>query len=405
MSSVSRRTFVLAGAALAGTLVAPPLEASAKKRKKKPVVRPTRPEGADYVRYEDLYRKGDTVGEALARLTQPKIVTFPEGKFECSDFNSGYQAGIFVPSICRGIVGSGRGTLGGSTGTVFTMKPRSSTKGNGASDPQGRRYVPVQDDKTPCQLNVIKQLDQRAPAVWRHFQVAGTEQGHLFSAFQVHNTAGRNRFEDLLITGWDGNSGAPPGETSALAVSGPGDHLLAGVECDGRRTPGGEVFGAMGLTVQNSVGAVLDQCYAHHCRASSFAAFQSVNGQLRYCAFDATVPADKAVGNGGLNFERTAGFTVVGCKITGRQRKVHITHSNDTWALNQGGRSYSVKDGSLTVVDPRYNDLWGNGLLTVQSWSPYWNGDSMRTPPSVTRSDARTKLPYTWVHDKAYLVK
>lgn len=407
MSPVSRRSILLAGAAAAGTLATSALPAGAKTVVEKALPSPSsaRPQGAAYIRYEDLYRRGDSVGKALARLREPKIVTFPEGKFECSDFNSGYQAGISVPSICRGIVGSGRGTLGGSTGTVFTMKRLSSTKGRGARDSSGRLYVPVQDDKTPCQLNLIKQLDQRAPSVWRHFQVAGTEQGHIFSAFQVHNTAGRNRFENVLITGWDGYSGAPPGETSALAVSGPGRHLLAGVECDGRRRPGGEVFGAMGLTVQNSVGAVLDQCYGHHCRAASFVAFQSVNGLLTGCNFDATVPADKVVGNGALNFERTAGWSIVGCTITARMRKVHITHSNDRWSLSQGGRSYSVADGKLTVVNPHHNDIWGNGLLTVQSWSPYWNGDSMRTPPSVRKANGTSKLAYTWVHKKAYLVK
>ena len=405
MSSVSRRTFVLAGAALAGTVIVPPFEASAKKRKKKPThSATTRPEGAAYIKYEDLYRKGDTVSVALERLREPKIVTFPEGKFECSDFNSGYQAGIAVPKICRGIVGSGRGTLGGSTGTVFTMKPGSSTKGSGARDSSGRLYVPKQDDVTPCQLGVLKQIDQSGPSVWAHFQVAGTEQGHLFSGFQVYNTAGANFFGDILVTGWDGNAGAPPGETWALAVSGPGRHRLAGVEADGRRKPGGEVFGAMGITAQNTVGVNLDSCYSHHCRAASFVAFQSVDGTMTNCVADARVPADKALGNGSMNFERTAGWRLIDCKFTGRQRKTHITHSNDSWALNQGGQQYSVKDGALTLVNPIFNDLWGNNMLTMQSWTPYWNGDSMKTAPVVLKSDEKTRLPYNWVHGKSYLV-
>jgi len=57
------------------------------------------------------------------------------------------------------------------------------------------------------------------------------------------------------------------------------------------------------------------------------------------------------------------------------------------------------------VVDPTYNDLWGNHLLMIQSWTPYWSGDSMRTAPAVLKANGRSKLPYTWVHDKARLIK
>ena len=276
MSPVSRRSLLLGGAALAATAGS----VSASTASAEAVARPT---GADYIRYEDLHRTGDTVSQALARLRAPKIVTFPEGKFECRDFNSGYQAGISVPALCRGIVGSGRGTLGGSSGTVFTIKARSSTKGYGAKDSSGHAYVPKQDNKTPCQLVVLKQLGQKAPSVWRHFQVAGTEQGHIFNGFQVYGTAGANTFEDLLITGWDGDAGAPPGETYGIAVSGPGAHRLTGIEVDGRRTPGGPAYGAMGMTAQNTVGVTFTGCYSHYTRAAGFVAFQSVNGLVNNC--------------------------------------------------------------------------------------------------------------------------
>jgi len=398
MSPISRRSLLLGAAAIGGAALAPTSDAQA-------ATSGTRPTGGGYIRYEDLHRTGDTVSRALARLTEPKVVTFPEGRFVTSDFNAGYQAGIDVPAICRGIVGSGRGTIGGSTGTVFTMKRMSSTKGNGARDDAGRLYVPRQDDVTPCQLHVLKQLDQRAPSMWRNFQVAGTEQGHLFSGFQVYGTAGANLFENLLVTGWDGNAGAPPGETFGLGVNGPGRHLLAGVEVDGRRTNDGEVFGAMGITAQNSVGVTMDSCYAHHCRAASFVAFQSVNGLMRNCVADARVPAAKALGNGSINFERTAGWQLVDCRIIARQRKTHITHSNDSWQLKQGGTSYSVANGSLKIVNLTFNDLWDNDMLTVQSWTPYWNGDSMKTAPLVYKADGKTRLPYHWVHGTSHLVR
>lgn len=364
----------------------------------------SRPAGSDYVRYEDLYQRGDTVSAALARLTEPKIVTFPEGRFECSDFNTGYQAGITIPSICRGIIGSGRGVVGGQSGTVFSIKPMSSTKGNGRRDPQGNLYVPVQDDKTPCQLTVLKQLNQKAPAVFGHFQVAGTEQGHLFNAFQVYGTASSNEFFDVLVTGWDGDAGAPPGETYGVAVSGPGRHTLSRVEADGRRSLGGDAYGAMGITMQNTVGTTLTDCRAHDTRAAGFVAFQSFDGVLKRFVCDARVDEDRRVGNGSYNFERTGGWVLKDCTFTGRTRKVHVTHSNDSWTLTRDGRTYSTSDGKLTIINPTYNDLWGNDHLMIQSWTPYWNGDTIRTAPLVVKSDGKTLLRYSWVHGTSKII-
>jgi len=417
MLNMSRRHLLAAGASAVGLAaaggVALPQTASAAlnvdavRSRARSLLGPTttaRPTGSDYIRYEDLYRSGDSVGGALARLTSPKIVTFPEGRFTCYDFNSGFQAGIAVPAICRGIVGSGRGTVGGSSGTVFTMAPWSSTKGNGARDSSGRLYVPRQDNSTPCQLNLLKQVNQSGASVWKNFQVAGTEQGHIYSAFQVFNTAGANTFENLLLTGWSGNNGAPPGETSALAVSGRGAHVVTQVEADGRRTNGGEVFGAMGLTFQSSVGATFRSCYVHDLRASSFVVFQSFNGTMVDCTSDALVPADKAIDGGGLNFERAAGWTVVNPAIIGRYHKVHLAFSNDNWSMQQNGSTYSTRNGRLKVVNPTFNDLWGNDMFIAQSWTPYGNGDTMSTAPLVTRADWSTHLPYKWIHGSAQTI-
>lgn len=413
----SRRRFLVSStaalgvAAVGGTVLSPTAAAAldvgsvrARARSLLGAQQTARPTGSDYVRYEDLYRQGDSVGAALARLTQAKIVTFPEGQFVCSDFNSGFQAGISVPAHCRGIVGSGPGTLGGSRGTVFTMATRSSTKANGARDSNGRLYVPNQDNSTPCQLNLLKQVNQNAPAVWKNFQVAGTEQGHIFSAFQVANAAGGNTFENVLISGWSGNAGAPPGETSALAVSGRGAHVVTQVEADGRRSVGGEVFGAMGLTFQNSVGATFRSCYVHDVRAANFVIFQSFNGLMVDCTSDALVQSDKALGNGGVNFERASGWTLVNPALMGRNQRIHIAHSNDNWSMSQDGTTYSVRNGSLKVVNPTYNDLWGNNLLIVQSWNPYGNGDTLSTPPLVRKSDWTSHLTYKWIHGSAQTI-
>lgn len=360
-----------------------------------------RPSGPGYVRYEDLYRAGDTVSAALRRLTQRAVVTFPEGRFDATDFAEPNACAISVPAICSGIVGSGRGELGGSTGTVFGIRPRTSTR---------LGSVPTQEG-TPNEYNVLKCTDPSGPVEFRRFRVEGTDQGHGFSGFQYHNGPGRTPhptlFEDLLITGWEGDSGIPPGETSALAVGGLGAHVIRRVEVDGRRAPGGITYAAMGITVQNSVGALVDDCHGHHCRAATFVAFQSVNGVLRNFRSDAVL--DKItgqrseLGNGSLNFERTTGWRVEGdrTRIVGRQRKVHVTHSNDSFVLTSGGVVYPVARGTLVLQVPAgaWNGLWRpdetGDYLYVQSWTPYWNGDTMSYPataPRLLRPDG-TLLP------------
>jgi len=360
-----------------------------------------RPSGPGFVRYESLYRSGDTVSDVLARVSDGRVVTFPEGRFEVADFAAGYLAGISVAPGCGGIIGSGQGTLGGSKGTVFTMKERSSTKA---------ALVPKQDDVTPMQLVLLKSLDPTTPKTFQNFQVAGTEQGHIYSLVQHYNNgSGGQRalmdtlFQDLLLVGWDGNAGAPPGETSALSVSGPGYHVQRRVEIDGRRALGGPVFGAMGLTHQNAYGALAEDVYSHHCRVANFVGFQSVNGIVRRLRSDAATGVTNGLGNGSLNFERTAGYLLEGCEIIGRQRKVHITHSNDHWSLNLNGKSYPIDGGSLTVVDPKWNGLWRPDELAdylyVQSWGPYWNGSTMsfsKTAPVVRKADG-SHIPYKYV--------
>lgn len=422
MSSVSRRRFLTSTAAAAGLAAAgsalgtTPASAdilstsgvdAARSRAKSLLgpARTARPSGTDYIRYEDLYRSGDSVGAALARLTSPKIVTFPEGRFSCRDFNSGYLAGIAVPALCRGIVGSGPGTLGGSTGTVFTMDSWSSTKGNGKRDSNGNLYVPVQGSSTPTQLVLLKQANQKAPAMWKNFQIVGSEQGHIFSGFQIHETAGANQFDNLLVAGWSGNAGAPPGETAGLAVSGRGAHTAVRVEADGRRTVGGQVFGAMGITFQNTSGATFRSCYSHHMRTANFVMFQSVDGRMVDCTSDALSAGNLGIGNGGVNLERTAGWVLTNPVIIGRSRKVHLSHSNDSWTYDRHGITKSVRNGSLKIVNPGFNDLWGNSMLYIQSWSPYWNGDTMSTPPLVVKADGYTHLPYNWQHNGGRIVR
>ncbi|MCY0905738.1 hypothetical protein [Arthrobacter sp. H14-L1] len=351
-----------------------------------------RPTGTGYVRYEDLYKPGDTVSAAMARLTQPAIITFPEGRFECSDFGTGYNAGISIPKIAKGIWGSGRGTVGGSTGTIFTIRENTSSK---------RSLVPAQSSGGTTPTTVMMHSGSTSGATFGQFQVAGTEQGHIFHGFAVYNPGGVVAVTDVLVTGWAGNNGAPPGETFGLTLHGGSNNTLTRVEADGRRAEGGPSFGAVGLTYQDTVGGSMVDCVAHHCVANPVVLFQSFNvitENIKVGRADDNVRGVTA--GSGINHERTSGCEHRNPTILTREtrRGVHMTHSNDKFTLTRGGVAHSSANGTLKVVNPTYNDIWGNNKFYIETWSPYWTGNTMTTanPPLVVKSDDKTKVPYKW---------
>ncbi|WP_449372185.1 hypothetical protein [Arthrobacter psychrolactophilus] len=351
-----------------------------------------RPSGAGYVRYEDLYKAGDTVTAAMARLTTPAIITFPPGRFECSDFKTGYNAGISIPKIAKGIWGSGKGTVGGSTGTIFTMKAGTSTK---------KALVPSQSSGGTTPTTVMMHSGSTTGASFGQFQVAGTEQGHIFHGFAIYNPGGQVTMTDVLVTGWAGNNGAPPGETFGLTIHGGENHKLLRVEADGRRVSGGSSFGAVGITYQDTVGGSMVDCASHHCVANPVVLFQSFNVTTENIKIGRADDRVRGVTAGsGINHERTSGCVHNNPTILTREsnRGVHMTHSNDKFTMTRSGKTYSTANGTLKVVNPTFNDIWGNNKFYIETWSPYWTGNTMTVsnPPKVYLAGGTATLNYKW---------
>jgi hypothetical protein len=368
-----------------------------------PAADPTaRPSGPGYTRIEDLMQPGDTVTQAMARLTVPNIITFPEGVFECVDFATGFQAGITVPPICQGIIGSGPGTLGGSSGTIFTIRPMSST-----AVAQG--WIPAFGSGIPTQTNILKHYPNQ-PGVKRYenFQVAGTEQGHSYHCMQVFGTPGACQFKNVLLTGWSGKDGRPPDETFGLQVSGVGAHVFDHLEADGRRSVGGEVFGAAGLTFQKCVGATFLSSSVHHCRAANYIFYDSYSCTMRDCLSDAVtgIPTDKMLGNGSINLEAFDDIQIINSTIVGRVGKVHDTASGDQGTLTRDGVTHSAAAGQVEFIDTVFR--FGTSTATVpaliQTWDPYSRGTDTVGKSVYTPADAfsnhkadGTHIPYTWI--------
>jgi hypothetical protein len=371
------------------------------------VTRPRR-SGDGYVRYEELYRSGDSLNDAIWRLPRDRaaVITFPEGRFEFADFTNDsrmYYSGIGLPKWCRGIAGSGKGALGASAGTVFAMGPGSSTT---------KAAVPAQDGSTPIPQYLMKASSPDHPMEFSDFHLEGTDQGHIYGGLQVYDAVGGTTFTDLLVTGWAGDSGSPPGETAGLTAGGRGSITYLRCEADGRRERGGEIFGATGLSFQGTAHSTMKDCVSHYVRASPANIYLTFDSLIVGCIFDATsTSAAVGVGNGGsvaLNIERCSGITLRDCVLDARGSLRHNTGTNVAFSTDDAGRridgvQYSAVGGSLVVENPTFNAMDASGLFSVQSYTPYGSGDTLVNPPVVRDAHGRP-LRYEWIHGETRVI-
>lgn len=351
----------------------------------------TLPTGPEYISYADLYQPGDTVTQALNRLTEPKIVTFPAGIYEFSDFAVPNTTGMRVPAICKGIIGSGTGTIDDEEGTIFRMVPNSSTKAS---------QFPAQDNSTPGLMSYIYIGGSQDTLLLQNFRVQGTEQGHPYDALKIYNPLGKVTVQDLLITGWSGNNGAPPGETFGLSIYGAPDHLVERVEADGRRSSTGQAEGAVCFTAGNCNKGTWRDCWGHHQRANAWVGFQCFDVRTYNLRVGPVADRSRLVGNYMINHERTDGIVHTNTWWDGASPNygTNITHSNDTYSRVYSGVTRSTVNGQCMVVNPIFTPIRADGYFYIESWSPYWNGDTMSSAPLVVQANGVTHIPYKWAH-------
>lgn len=343
--------------------------------------------GAPYVRYETLYQPGDTVTEALNRLTYPAVVTFGEGEYSFSGRNAKTregtetEAGINLQKdVVRGLWGVGPGTLGGNTGTRFVDTP-------GAPGKAGSHMI---------------RAVGTGPLVLHGFQVVGADQGGLdFQGIYVYSPTGAVLAEDLLIAGWQGSSGSPPGETFGLLVytsKGIQPVTVRRVECDGRRQIGGDLYGTVGITLGKGVGGLIEDCHVHHNRISArVVLYHTTDATIRR-----TIMGDPDEPSNGwpFNSECSQRTTLEDCTFGHASGKIHLTWSNTNHSDTWGGVQYPYSDGRVLVRDPKWTPEGFSGQFAIQSWQTGIDGsnvDTIVTPPVVV--DAAGKgLTYHWHH-------
>jgi hypothetical protein len=383
-----------------------------------PTVTPTdsRPTGTGYVRYEDLLLAGESIllanpSTVMARLTQAAVITFPEGEFVGRDFNTGYYACIDIPKICKGLWGSGRGTLGGTTGTIFSIIPGSSTKGGTIPG------APAQTQGGTTQCTVLRQLSGTGGFILKNLQVRGANQGHNFHGVEISNNAGAVTFDGVFVNGWQGDNGSPPGETFGASIyNAGGGSTITNCEADGRRAIGGTMYGAVGFTVGRQYGSTWNNVWSHHCRAACvvfYRAFHVRTTNVRTGSDWTNVARDPDPGpdlvGGSWNHENSADIVHTNAVMydTRSGHGVNMTFSNGSFAGTLQGHNVNAANGSLTMINPKYSTLYADNLFYIQSWQSGIDGgspDTMTTPPLVVQTNGTTHLTYKWIHGTHYTI-
>lgn len=354
------------GLALAGG-VGPTAVASAA-----PIPRPT---GTAYVRYEDLYKPGMTLQAVIQKVPSGKILTFPEGEFTFRDFTSpvGWYDGIRITTNCRGLVGSGRGT-------VFKMVANSSTK---------RSAVPSQSQGGTNPTTLMRIANVANP-VLMNFSVIGTPQGHYYNGLKI--TGCSNALVDgLYLRGASpGNTISPPGETMGLSFSKVTGGTLRNTEIDGRDTAGTRVTSTC-LAGLNSTNLVYENVYVHHTYAGSVSYYESVNVsttglRLEYC---------------GTGTGPRSGSTLNHENVSGRIRHTRPTIIADKAGSGQPGLHITLQNGKQDVPDVSFLDIThdagpgSSGCFAVMIGDNYKDPagrtQKQRTLPTVTKKGVTLK--------------
>lgn len=349
-----------------------------------------RPTGANTVRYEDLYVTGDSLQQTINRTPAAKLLTFPAGVFEFTDFSGSDgtgNIGINIPTNIAGIAGSGRGSLNGGDGTIFRMKANSSTKAS---------RVPAQGTGNTNQLYLMKALSSSGQ-VFQQFHLEGTEQGHYYNGFMVMQCT-NPMLSDLLVNGHAGNWNAPPGETFGVNIFRGSGMIGNRLECDGRRSDGIR-YGSSTFGYNSTSGSTLNDCYMHHSIAGMFTYWETTNCVTNNIRCEYQGSGSGGLSGHGINHERSG-------NITHNNPSIIIDrpsgNNGDHMSWNNDQATYA---GYLKVVNPKWDidprlpatPTYPLGRFLIQSLSTeqgnpnlYRNGTAY--VPTVFTADGVTPL-------------
>ncbi len=365
--------------------------------------------GVPIVYYESLLQSGDQVWQALNRASSPCVVSFPAGEFQLADMKAtergtGVQTGACVnltKNIICGIIGMGRGSFNSSTGTRFILPASSSTWTDGTAN-----WTPTQGMGGTTQTRVFRSVDHAGKMHMADFRIQGNPQGHNFHGLAIEAVAGDVLIESVLVAGWSGDAGAPPGETSGIIVAGAPSAapkvIIRNSHVDGRYV-NGTIGGTTGIHLHRTLNAEVTDCSALNIwRAGSMINYHTVGTTWLRCVMG----SDTDPTNGQawpFNAECNTGVRIIDCHFGRANKLLHATFSNADHTQVIGGTTYPTANGTLTVIGGDWgpSGIGGAGnKFAIQSWTSGIDGsnnDTMSTPPVVVDANGYGQA-YRWVH-------
>lgn len=254
-----------------------------------------RPSGPGYVRYEDLYRLGDTPSQVVAKVTGGQVLTFPEGIFEWTDFGQGYVDSLRLGNGgytgCRGLAGTSRNT-------IFRVKAASSTKGSSIAS------ISSSSGTNPAYVININRMNN---CEFRNFRLQGTDQGHEYNGIRI-DRCNDALISDLFLDGASpGSANMPPGETFGINVYMSPRARMLNTEVDGRHPVTRARWCASPVGWNDTTDAYVENCYFHHSKAGMPTWWETQNVEVIDTTSYANGSGGGSLNGQAFNFERAWG--------------------------------------------------------------------------------------------------
>ena len=359
---------------------------------------PGRPSGADYIRYEDLYRPGDTLQAVINKVTGNRILTLPEGQFDTYDFRSGYYDGIRIGNAgadgCRGLAGSGRNTY-------VRVFPNTATRD------MGNRIAGNQI----C-------IASKPGAVLSNFALRGGDQNGLYyNGILVLNCPDAQLSWLFLRGASHGYAQVPPGETMGISILRSDRVTLSDCEVDGR-DDAYNLVGASPIGWNFCRDAKMYRCYCHDGKAGMLTFYETTNIYTEDYSTYRTASGAYPLGGHGINHEQSNGVI----RHIRPNINVRGVYSRAADASSNGGMHMSMYNVYADMPDVRVEEpTWdpgpgSTGMFAVGIYDNYThNGQTqkVRTGPTIIKNgiqlqpshhptpgfgDKDPARYYSWIH-------
>ena len=365
-----------------------------------------RKEGANYVRYEDLYVSGDNLQQTINRVTSNKILTFPEGEFAIpNNFPNGYYDGVRLGSgswgaACRGLSGSG-------PNTSFSMATSNLPKWTSTATADPYMLIDAIGPSSSARISVE----------FSNFSIRGTDLGqgneYPYQGLRLEKCT-NSLIENVFISGITGTMNYPPGETGSVnlfdCVGSSWDNpavTINNLEVDGRR--GGVKVSSSPVMINACKYMIFNSPYLHHarCGGGGLAWWWCEDGQVNNGRSEHIGSGTGTQTGYCFNHEESTRITYDNpIMVCGRGQpgdspsSLHMSLNSATGTGGPYWGDAEAPDCILTVNNPTWDaTAVGGGQFCVETWNQ-GAANRQHTAAVVTGANG-FPLPYVWINGNA----